>query len=287
MKRFIIIIGAGRSGTNILGHILASTDACANTFENRYIWNYRQSWRDEFFPEASATEARVRFIRQHFERLRQDSGKRYLIDKTPGNGLRLGYVRRVLSDAIVINIVRDGRFNLSSRIEMWARQSLPTRVRNNLRQVQRMMKSGNLPPSRLSAFFADNLTMSVSRLALRRPIVRGERLPGIVRIAQIRGMRYARAVQWRDLVAASIVDGPRHFGDDYYEIRYEDLVAEPEATIGTLLTALELEPTEATRAHIAEIRAHRIRDEHGLSDDELKDVEAVLKPLNQALGYEY
>lgn len=287
MKRYIIIIGAGRSGTNILSHILTSTDACANMFENRYIWNYRQSWSDEFFPEASATEARVRFIRQHFERTWQDSGKRYLIDKTPGNGLRLGYVRRVLPDAIVINIVRDGRFNLSSRIEMWARQSLPTRIGKNLRQIQRMVKSGNLPPGRLAAFAADNFMLAILQLVLCRPIVRGERIPGISRIAQARGMRYARAVQWRDLVAASIVDGPRHFGGDYHEIRYEALVAEPEATIGALLNALEIEPNEATQARIAEVRTHRTRSEHGLSDEDLRDVESVLKPLNQALGYGY
>lgn len=39
------------------------------------------------------------------------------------------------------------------------------------------------------------------------------------------------AVYWRDHVTAGMKDGPKYFGDQYIEVRYEDLVTKPEDTV--------------------------------------------------------
>lgn len=77
----------------------------------------------------------ARWVGRHFNRLRPDGerGKR-LLEKTPENCLRLGFLLGLFPDARFIHVVRDGRPNVASLMEGWLRPDLfrgyriPTRL---------------------------------------------------------------------------------------------------------------------------------------------------------------
>ena len=125
----VVIIGAGRSGTNMLRNILTKFD-CVSTWpcdEINYIWRHgnRDSVSDEF-DEKHAREKVVKYIRGRFRQFASNSshwtctrGEKYLVEKTCANSLRVNYVNRVLPEARYIYLVRDGRDVVASAIQRW------------------------------------------------------------------------------------------------------------------------------------------------------------------------
>lgn len=115
----LLIIGAGRSGTNFLSQVFEQVPSFWNSYENRYVWNYRaETLAHDLRKPAEATPAVKRFIRSYFEKL-ATSKRRIIVDKTPSNVFRVGFVGAVFPKARIIHIVRDGRNNVLSRRYEW------------------------------------------------------------------------------------------------------------------------------------------------------------------------
>ena len=122
MEYPIIIIGAGRSGTNMLRDILTKIQEFGTwpCDEINYIWrrgNVRYP-SDEFDVE-QATEPIKKFIRRAFNRIAQKRGLKYVVEKTCANSLRVSFVERVFPEAKFIFIVRDGRDVVESALKRW------------------------------------------------------------------------------------------------------------------------------------------------------------------------
>ena len=91
----VFIIGAGRSGTNLLGHILEADPRFWNNYECRYVWNYRQKTLSHDIRRASeATDAVKNYIRRYFTNLVDEHG-RTVVDKTPSNVFRIDFMHEV------------------------------------------------------------------------------------------------------------------------------------------------------------------------------------------------
>lgn len=255
----VCIVGAGRSGTNLLARALAADPRFINTFENRYVWNYGQkSLRTDIRNADEATERVAGFIRHHFVQ-RRGSGEpaRIVIDKTPGNALRLSFVARVFPQVKVVNILRGGRANWFSRKALWdetdpeQRTDQGGRVARLVRQIGFMRRTGSLPAARLPVFFADNLPNYTARLLRGRPPLAGERIPGLREIARLQGIDVARAVQWRDTVLTSVFEGEMLGPDRYIEFNFDEVVTRPEATMDRLFGFLGLEAGVTARTVLA------------------------------------
>ncbi len=107
-RSVVLLVGAGRSGTNFVALVLGAHSGIINGYENRFIWNIGQpnklcDWRA---PEESTFQVRDAITRALFS---MAPAGHTLIDKSPGNALRLDFVRAVLPDVKILNIVRDGR----------------------------------------------------------------------------------------------------------------------------------------------------------------------------------
>ena len=89
----VIIIGAGRSGTNMLRDILTQLPGFGTwpCDEINYVWrhgNVREP-TDELAPHL-ATDSVQRFVRCAFDRLAARRGWTHVVEKTCANSLRVG-----------------------------------------------------------------------------------------------------------------------------------------------------------------------------------------------------
>lgn len=112
------VIGCGRSGTSILGQMLSLHPGVSYLFEPIYAWVSVDPRLDvnHFFVESDArmicdgemvsSAAQVRF-RRIFGRYGGED-YRLLVEKTPHNAMRIGYLERMTAGARYIHIVRDG-----------------------------------------------------------------------------------------------------------------------------------------------------------------------------------
>lgn len=286
----LLIVGAGRSGTNFVARMFEQDDRFLNLYENRYIWNYRQrDRRTDYRDPAEATPEVTAYIRRHFARMVGDSG-RILVDKTPGNALRLDFVRAVLPQARIVNVLRDGRANVLSRGDLWDAAKAPAeRGQRYLRHFGRMRARGNLPTDRMGAFIADNAAQRLRALLGRVPLLEGERVAGLGAIARTHGMAVARAVQWRETVMQAVIAGRRMGSATYHELRLEDLGTDADAVAAAIWDFVGLAPGSGALAHLTTTydaaRAERWRETSATGL--LARLEPVLRPTLEYLDYQW
>ena len=301
----IAVLGAGRSGTNLLANVLDAEPSLHNTVENRYVWNYGQKSlaHDVRGPE-DATPANAAFIRRFFQTIADKKGT-LPVDKTPSNVFRVGFLKAVFPNVKLIHIVRDGRDNVFSRLREWrggnavvARQKETGKVevRDDFRaaflrrrwvRFIELMAGDSLPLRRLPIFFFDNLGTFASQAMTKQPVRYGERFPGMAAHLRVYGPIVTSAAQWREGVCHAIFEG-RCLGDNaYLEIRYEDLLFEPAREWARIAAFLNL-PEEGlglTRL----IESLKPRPSRAWDDDErltfIKTVEPHIRPTNEFLGY--
>lgn len=103
------LFGCARSGTSIFGEILASHPSVGYVFEARDVWS-----RLETDPEAShrweastATDVSSADLRSAL--VRRGGGKPLILEKNPRHSLHIPFLHAHFRDAKLIHIVRDGR----------------------------------------------------------------------------------------------------------------------------------------------------------------------------------
>jgi len=114
----VFIIGCGRSGTTILGDLLARHPGVRYLFEPYHLWTAIDPRTDmtRLFQRgpaacALAVEDATPRIARRFSALfagLDEGGRKTLIEKTPINALRIGYLESLAPGCRFIHIVRDG-----------------------------------------------------------------------------------------------------------------------------------------------------------------------------------
>ena len=105
----VLVVGCARSGTSILGELIASHPAVRYIFEAHTIWEVEgagQNGSHRLTGDHATPENKMK-IRSWFQKQRQ--GKKVLVEKNPRNILRIPYVKEIFPEAKIIHIVRDGR----------------------------------------------------------------------------------------------------------------------------------------------------------------------------------
>jgi hypothetical protein len=117
----VVIVGAPRSGTNMLRDVLTTIPGVTTwpCDEINLIWRHgnRASASDELTPAAARPEVR-RYIRRRFDAVRK-TDQPIVVEKTCANSLRVEFVRAVLPDAKYVVITRDGLDAAASAMKRW------------------------------------------------------------------------------------------------------------------------------------------------------------------------
>lgn len=118
----VIIVGAGRSGTNMLRDVLVSIPGFGtwDCDEINPIWRHGniKHETDELQPENATTSVKE-FIRNEFKELGRKNKLTTIVEKTCANSLRVPFVYEIFPEAKYIFIYRDGRDVVASAMKRW------------------------------------------------------------------------------------------------------------------------------------------------------------------------
>lgn len=281
----VVIIGAGRSGTNILRDCLCRLPGVGTwpCDEINYVWRHGNASHphDELAPELARPRVR-RYIRRHFARLARRHGLAYVVEKTCANSVRVEFVNRVLPEARFIFLVRDGRDVVASARKRWrAPLDLPYVLR----------KARFVPLTDVPYYGARYLWNRIHRLLPGgggRLAFWGPRFPGMEELARSEGLLTVCARQWRRCVDRSEEDFASMDAERVFRLRYEDFAAHPRRQLEALCGFLGVRASpEDLAAAAGPVTAQRI----GAWREDLdpKEVETILPELRPALtryGYE-
>ncbi len=245
----VFILGLGRSGTTVLGTILALHRDVGYLNEPKALWHaalgnddligsysrvpgrYRMTARD-------ATAGRCRRLRRSYAAYLGLAGCRRVVDKYPELLFRTELIDAVFPRARKLMLIRNGLDTLQS-IDAWSRRHGQTGARpvdwwGRNRRKWHLLVDELIAPD---AFFADAL-----------PAIRTlSRQTDMAAIEWIATMREARRLRKRD--------------DDVLFIRYEDLTAHPRPVMREILAHCAL-PDDEKMLRYAE-KVLRPRPPHG------------------------
>ena len=219
----IIVIGAPRSGTNMLRNTLTELPGAVTwpCDEINYIWRHGNArFPSDEFPPHLATPKVSSYIQGQFTKISEKYLLRVVVEKTCANSLRVGFVDRVLPEAKFIFLCRDGRDAVASAIKRW---SAPLDIPYTLRKA-RFVPLTDLPyyASKYSINRIRKLCSKQKTLALWGP-----RFDGMEKAVRTKSLLEVCAEQWARCVEKSLEQLETIESERVYRIRYEDFVANP------------------------------------------------------------
>lgn len=282
--RPIVLVGAARSGTKIVRDVLAEAARAGRVpYDVGFVWRYgNEDVPHDVLDPATATPRIGNFIRSYMDRYAQGGATPagpVVIEKTVGNALRVPFVHRVLPDAVFLHLVRDGVDVAESTRRQWL---APPDHRYLAQKVRHF-------PARLAPTYGRKYVKSQVRHYVKRDARVGSwgpRYPGIDDDVRSTDLLTVCARQWQKCVE-SAREALRDVPARTIELRYEDLIADPAGSIGTLLEGLQI-PVDDLALQRAASRVesgHAGQGARSLSSKELDQLHVEIGSTLADFGY--
>lgn len=219
----IIIIGAPRSGTSFLSRIFSAHPEVETLVEPRLVWKYGNDAKSDMLSVLDVRPEVKQYIQEYFTEWLQKSGKSFLVEKTPSNALRMGFVHEVFPEAKFVHILRDGKNSALSIRQFWQEASTgfssidPKRLGMRLKEIrprQLPYYAGEFWKRCLGSIHISGANKSVG--------VWGPRLPGLEEMVRDLDLLEVACLQWRFCVEQACFVGRKLPEHQYMEIRLED-----------------------------------------------------------------
>lgn len=233
----VILIGAPRSGTNMLRDVLASLEGVVTwpCDEINYIWRYgnRHYPSDELGVENVTLEI-ARYVNSCFDFISYKYGGKVVVEKTCANSLRVPFVDSILPDSKFIFIYRDGIDVVSSARGRWrARLDIPY-----LLKKIRFVPKWDIPYYGFRFFLAHiyRLFSSEGRVAFWGPA-----LNNMQALLQKHTLNEVCALQWQQCIAKAEQAFAVMPPEKVVRVRYEDFVRNPLEELSRIIKFIELD----------------------------------------------
>jgi len=219
----IIIIGAPRSGTNMLRDILSQLDEVGTwpCDEINYIWRHGNIHEDsdEFHPNL-ATPNVQKYIQGQFNKLAKNGQLKWVVEKTCANSLRVPFIDRVIPKAKYIFIYRNGLDALASANLRWSADLDIPYLLKKIRYV---------PPADLPFYGLRYFWNRIYRLISRdkRLAFWGPQLSNMTELLERYNLNQVCALQWERCVVKSDEAFRQMDPERVVRVSYEDLVSRP------------------------------------------------------------
>lgn len=287
LERPVIVLGAPRAGTSILGRILQQHPAFVHVKEPRLIWRYGNDGRSDQLSLEHARPEVVRYIRERFGRLVTKAGGGRLLEKTPSNSLRVAFVNAVFPDAQFVHITRNGFESALSIREFWLNRtaSVTGGTRIDADESILMERLREIRPRQIPYYAWEFFSRLLPNSSGSPAALWGPRLPGLAAMVRDMPLIEVAAMQWRQCVELARQDGAYLGPERYMEIRLENLNS---SNASDVLGFLGLEMDEAVSDYMRrEFRPEMVRGRScDLSDETRIHLRRVLAPTMAWLGYE-
>ena len=283
MNQDVVIVGAPRSGTNMLRDVLTSLEGVATwpCDEINLLWRHgnRRVPSDELTP-SMARPTVTSYVRARFDDIRRRQAAPVVVEKTCATSLRVAFVREVLPRAKFVLITRDGVDAAASAMDRWLGGF-------DLRYTA--AKARYVPLTDVPYY---GLRFVHAHVRRRRSTPSGEvrtwwgpRPADYARLMREHPLEEICAIQWQRCVEASRRDLDGLDGHQVAHVSYERLVADPltEMTriaefVGVPTAGL---PTSVSRVTGSSVGKGRAR----LGPQTVRRLESLTAPTLEALGY--
>lgn len=232
MSQPVIIVGAPRSGTNMLRDVLTSAPGVTTwpCDEINFVWKHGNLDLDHDEIPADRAGRTAGYLHSVFEQRRRRDDAEMVVEKTCATSLRVPFVARALPNAKFIFIRRDGLDASASTMKRW---NAGFDLAYTLRKVR------YVPPSDLPRHLRDFVVKRVRQRAsgdarseahdLKVSTWWGPRPHDFRELQRDHPLEELAFIQWQRCVEQS-ADALAELSDDrVLEVRYEDYVADPVA----------------------------------------------------------
>ena len=247
MKPPIIIVGAARSGTNMLRDMLVTLPQFTTwpCDEINYIWRHgNRDHPHEEFTRDMATVAVKRYIRRAVKAVNGRALQASVVEKTCATSLRCGFVDEVFPDAKFIHIYRDGRAVAASAALRW---------NAGLEPIYLLRKARYVPPGDFLFYAQRYLASRIYRLRTgkKRLSTWGPKFAGMEQVFQQHELSVACALQWARCVESANAQLGELAPGRVYAVCYETFISHPEKELAKLLRFLGVSLDKATIERLA------------------------------------
>ena len=276
----IIIIGAPRSGTNMLRDVLCQFQKVGTwpCDEINYVWKHGNigSETDEFSVDMVRPKVKE-FIRKEFDNFASDNDLNFLVEKTCANSLRIPFIDQVIPEAKYIFIVRDGVDVVGSAAIRWKAKLDLSYIVKKVRYVPLL----DIPyyalrylGSRVYKFFSSEQRLSFW----------GPSYIGLYEDLKQHSLEEICALQWQrcvDLSEQAFYNMPEN---QVIKIKYEEFVNNPVEVLRQVLSQLGIQHTDdQLRESVIDVSAKSIgKGRQALNKVEIKAIsELISDTLNR------
>lgn len=276
--RPLIVIGAARSGTKLLRSLLAAPEGMVEIpYDINYVWltaNLRSS--DDAIGAEDVTPEYAEFVRSYFQSFAA-SERDTVVEKTVSNCFRIPVVDTVFPGAFYVHIIRDGRDVVASAQHQW---------RASPRAADLIPKLRTFPFRKAGPYAWAYFKSSTARM-LRGDRTRsswGPRYPGIDNDIAALELVEVCALQWATSVAAARRGLETIPEDRKIEVRYEELVRNPQNVVALVAAASGMfKPGDSDFGKVHGASVGRWSED--LDPDEQRQVLALISSQLTELGY--
>lgn len=283
----VIIIGAGRSGTNMLRDVLTELEDFETwpCDEINPIWRQGNiGWPDDAIPSERAARSRVN-IRQAFVRIWRETGRpSFVVEKTCANSLRVPFVDAVVPEAKYIHIVRDGVDVLASAQKRWRGEMELSSIPYYWAKIK-FVPFTAIPRYGWS-FLRNRIAMICSaekRMSIWGP--RFEKMNEMVAagasLDAICATQWMRCVETANAALTAMPDGKA------LTLHYEEVVADPAVALRKILTFLgETRLEKEISSAIGRVSVRSVGKGHKILSGDADALIDIMQPTLTRFGYE-
>ena len=279
-----IIIGAARSGTNMLRDVLTRLEGFGtwDCDEINPIWRHGNFHHpnDQFEADMARPEV-VKFVRKEFSKIARSTKADRVVEKSCANTLRLPFIDQIFPEARYVHIYRDGRDTVASAKKRW---NAPFELGYTLKKLRYVPLSdfpriaGSFGMMRLRQLFGQQKKLAYW----------GVRLPMSDEELSNYTLDEICALQWDHSVRRSLEFFEQH-PSQVHSVRYEEFVREPVEHMLEILRFLGVDhiDREAVVQAVGPVRTtsiHKYKKE--LSPDTIERVERIMAETLRKLDYE-
>lgn len=279
----IVIIGAPRSGTNMLRDVLCRFENVATwpCDEINYIWRHGNvRFVSDEIPAELATPAVRSYIQNQFQWVSDRYGVDVIVEKTCSNSLRVPFVNTVLPEARYLFIRRDGLDAVGSAMKRWA---APLDIPYLLSKA-RFVPLFDLP------FYAGRyLWNRIYRVLSKeqRLAFWGPHFAKMTHNLETHSLDEVCALQWQACVEKAAKAFDNMPADRWMEISYEQFVSHPKDELIRILKFVGLDEDESKINHAVEgVRADSVGKGRAMMEQaDLSRLETLVAPTLARFGY--
>ncbi|MDN3552597.1 sulfotransferase [Halomonas almeriensis] len=278
-----MVIGAPRSGTNILRDVLCKFDGVATwpCDEVNYLWRHGNvRYPSDEIPAECATSAVQAYMQKQFDWVAKRYQAHTVVEKTCANSLRVPFVDGAVPEAKYVYIHRDGIDTTGSAKLRWqAKLDIPY-----LLEKVRFVPLTDLPyyGTRYLWSRAYRLFSREKRLAFWGPA-----LDDMPELLERYSLNEVCALQWQRCVEnaeRAFAEMPQ---DKVIRVRYEDFVRDPREELSRIVDFLGLEvPADAIREAVSSVSSKSIgKGRASLEEAEVTRLESLVGETLDRYGY--